>query len=223
MNASLKRNGIAHVLDFPRAYTWFASCIGGDARATYAREYVKPVSGQRIIDIGCGPADIGSELPVGVEYVGFDASQQYIGAARTGFGKRGTFYCQSVSSDVASHYSRFDVAMANGVLHHLDDAQALELVMLGAVLACRRRTMCNFGRMLRSISARYRPRAAEARPWQVRAGARSVCGARQPRVPNRSAAPTAGLVADSVHTSHHGMLPITICRAGASYCDVPES
>ena len=130
MPASLKRSGMTHVLDFPRAYTWFANCIGGDARATYAREYVKPVSGQRIIDIGCGPADIVSELPVGVEYVGFDVSQQYIDAARTRFGERGTFHCQAVSSELASHYSRFDIAMANGVLHHLDDAQALELLML---------------------------------------------------------------------------------------------
>jgi hypothetical protein len=52
-----KPRGIARLLDFPRLYSRFADCIGGDARSVYTREYVRPAPGQRIIDIGCGPAD----------------------------------------------------------------------------------------------------------------------------------------------------------------------
>lgn len=130
MMPARKQTGIARVLGVPRIYSWFADCIGGDARSAYTREYVRPVAGQRIVDIGCGPADIVSELPDGVEYVGFDMSPQYIDAARARFGDRASFYCQSISSELGVCAGRFDIAMANGVLHHLDDAQALELLTL---------------------------------------------------------------------------------------------
>ena len=125
-----KQSGIARLLDVPRVYSWFANCIGGDARSAYTREYVRPVPGQRIIDIGCGPADIVSELPSGVEYVGIDMSPEYIDAARARFGDRASFHCQSISSELGARLGRFDIAMANGVLHHLDDAHALELLKL---------------------------------------------------------------------------------------------
>lgn len=127
---ALKQTGIARVLDFPRVYSWFANCIGGDARSVYTREYVRPVPGERIVDIGCGPADIVSELPDGVEYVGIDMSPEYIEAARARFGHRASFYCQSISSEIGVRLAPFDIAMANGVLHHLDDAQALDLLKL---------------------------------------------------------------------------------------------
>lgn len=124
------QSAIARLLDVPRVYSWFANCIGGDARSAYTREYVRPVPGQRIVDIGCGPADIVSELPAGVEYVGIDMSPEYIDAARARFGDRASFHCQSISSELGVRLGRFDIAMANGVLHHLDDAQALELLKL---------------------------------------------------------------------------------------------
>jgi SAM-dependent methyltransferase len=126
----LAREGAARILELPRAYSWFADLIGGDAREAYTRDYVKPAAGQRILDIGCGSGDIVSELPAGVEYVGFDSNPKYIDAARARFGERATFRCETISSAVASRYSRFDIAMANGVLHHLDDAQTLELLQL---------------------------------------------------------------------------------------------
>ena len=123
--------GIAQALAVPRLYSWFANLIGGDSRSTYVREYIRPLAGQRIVDIGCGPADIVSELPHGVDYVGIDKSARYIDAARTRFGDRAKFYCQPASADPAFLGSvRFDIAMANGVLHHLDDTQALELLEL---------------------------------------------------------------------------------------------
>ena len=125
-----KQSGIARLLDVPRVYSWFANCIGGDARSAYTREYVRPVPGQRIVDIGCGPADIVSELPRGVEYVGIDMSPEYIEAARARFGDRASFHCQPISADPGVRLGGFDIAMANGVLHHLDDAQALELLKL---------------------------------------------------------------------------------------------
>jgi SAM-dependent methyltransferase len=134
MPVTSKQGGIRRVLDIPRVYSWFADLVGGDARAAYTREYIRPVPGQRIIDIGCGPADIVSELPPGVNYVGVDISPQYIDAARARFGDRASFHCRAISSELAASLPRFDIAMANGVLHHLDDAQAIDMLRLARAL-----------------------------------------------------------------------------------------
>ena len=124
------QGAINRMLGLPGAYTLFADLIGGRARSIYARDHLRAVAGQRIIDIGCGPADIVRDLPHGADYVGFDANEKYIAAARKRFGERATFHCETVSSAVAARYSGFDIAMANGVLHHLDDTEAQALLSL---------------------------------------------------------------------------------------------
>jgi hypothetical protein len=80
--------------------------------------------------LAAAPPTIVAELPDGVEYFGFDMNPKYIESARMRFGHRATFHCQAVSPQFRGGPARFDIAMANGVLHHLDDAQALDLLML---------------------------------------------------------------------------------------------
>lgn len=122
--------GIRQLLQIPRVYSSFARLAGGDARATHVREYVRPKSGERLLDIGCGPGDILDYLPVGVDYTGFDSSANYIANARRRFGGRGQFHCRQVSRELQREFSHFDVVLANGVLHHLDDEQAVDLFSL---------------------------------------------------------------------------------------------
>ena len=50
---------------------------GGSAWKTYLDEYVKPAPKDKILDIGCGPADILQYLPV-VTTTGLDISPEYI-------------------------------------------------------------------------------------------------------------------------------------------------
>ena len=152
---------ITRVLEIPRVYQWFSNWVAGNGRETYVREYVRPAAGDRILDIGCGPADIVRELPQGVEYLGLDASSEYIAAARSRFGDRATFECQAVSPDLAARYSGFQIVMANGVLHHLDDTEALDALRLA------RAALGGTGRFV-SLDGCFVPAQAAAARWLLR-------------------------------------------------------
>lgn len=80
--------------------------------------------GDRVLDVGCGPAEVLSHLPAGVEYFGFDVSPKYIAAASHRYGNRGTFTVGAVTPGTFSDFGQFDVIIAMGVLHHLDDNEA---------------------------------------------------------------------------------------------------
>lgn len=122
--------GIRSVLSIPAIYSLFKLIIGGSSsRTILVREYVRPKCGDRLLDIGCGPGDTLPYLP-DVGYVGFDASQEYIKAAQTRYGNRATFICQQVSTTTLKESSCFDIVLAIGILHHLDDAEALQLFQL---------------------------------------------------------------------------------------------
>lgn len=121
---------LKELLSIPRVYSFFVEIIGGKVRSVYINQYVKPKSDSSILDIGCGPADALDYLPLGVDYVGFDLSEKYINSAKKRFGNRGKFYCKKVTSDAIETFNKFDIVLATGVLHHLNDNEALELFEL---------------------------------------------------------------------------------------------
>ena len=85
--------------------------------------------GQKLVDIGCGPADILADLGQAVEYVGLDISTAYIDAARERYGARGLFIAGSVNEWVAdARISGADVVLCYGLLHHVDDLEATQIL-----------------------------------------------------------------------------------------------
>jgi len=122
--------GIRSFLSLPIVYSLFGNLIGGDfGRRTLVNEYIQPKTGDRILDIGCGPADLISFMPK-VEYIGFDLSQDYINSAQNKYGYRASFFCEEVNLVNLQKKDYFDIVLAIGVLHHLDDSEALKLFEL---------------------------------------------------------------------------------------------
>lgn len=123
---------IRFILRNPLIYKFFSSLVGqGPARQIYVDDFFKVQSGTRMLDIGCGPADILHYLPTGIDYTGLDMSQLYIDDARKEFGNRGTFICDSLNAEVVENLEPFDLVVAIGVVHHLNDIEAASLFEIG--------------------------------------------------------------------------------------------
>lgn len=125
-------HGVRAILSHPFIYSSFQSLMGADKlRRNFVTDFVKPWPGMRVLDIGCGPADILAYLP-DVYYSGFDISEGYINQARKQFGSRGEFHCKRLQSTDLEGLPSFDVVLALGLLHHLDDAVAIGVMQLAS-------------------------------------------------------------------------------------------
>lgn len=121
---------LSSVLSFPAVYRLFTRIVGGDGSRVLLAEYVKPSAGEKVLDIGCGPADILSYLSE-VDYTGLDISPEYIASAKQRFGDRGRFWCGDVGlAALEREQGTFNLVLAMGVLHHLDDERASSLYEL---------------------------------------------------------------------------------------------
>ncbi len=120
---------IRSILARPWAYQLFFNLVGAPERSRIlVRDYIRPKPGDRILEIGCGPGTIVPYLPE-CEYVGFDASAEYIAQARQKF-SQAKFVCERVSQYTLAERDYFDMVLALGILHHLDDPEALQLFQI---------------------------------------------------------------------------------------------
>lgn len=124
-------SGIRAILSHPVIYDTMQNIMGArQVRHDLVDNYVRPSSSSRILDIGCGTAEILPYLPAGVEYWGYDISHPYIEAAKRRFGTQGHFHCGHLDRTALGELPKFDVVLAIGVLHHLDDDVANNFLAL---------------------------------------------------------------------------------------------
>ena len=120
---------IRSLLAFPQAYQLFWTVIGGPQRSEIlVDEYIRPRAGDRILEIGCGPGTIVPYLPR-CEYVGFDMSAEYVAKAQKKF-PNARFVCERVSEYTLKERAYFDSVLALGIVHHLDDSEAVQLFQI---------------------------------------------------------------------------------------------
>lgn len=126
--------GLRSVLSNPAVYNATQRAFGADAaRRDIASRYLRVTSEDRILDIGCGTAEILPYLPASVEYWGFDLSEAYIEAAQKRFGNRGFFRCADVGAYIdQDRLPDMDLVLATGVLHHLGDSECLSLISIAS-------------------------------------------------------------------------------------------
>jgi SAM-dependent methyltransferase len=62
--------------------------------------------------------------------MGFDSNANYVEMAEKRYGGRATFRCENISHGNIDQLGSFDIVLATGVLHHLDDDDAARLLRL---------------------------------------------------------------------------------------------
>jgi SAM-dependent methyltransferase len=121
--------GIRKLLSVPLLYSALQSGVGARrGRTRFVSDHVRPEPRDAILDIGCGTGEI-LELLQEQSYVGFDPSESYVKAAQARFGQLGQFFVGSVL-DPPRLSGAFNLVIAVGVLHHLDDYGAQLLIDL---------------------------------------------------------------------------------------------
>ena len=125
------------LLSVPKLYDLAQFVMRGTKyRSRLTSQFIRASSGSRILDIGCGTGTILDSLPE-VEYVGLDMSAAYVAAARKRYGTKEngaprhrsqcTFHCLELTDKTVDPLGKFDIVLAMGVVHHLDDASAMNL------------------------------------------------------------------------------------------------
>lgn len=133
--------GIKSLLALPLGYRMLHGIFGTHRlRRHYVDEFVKPEPASRVVDIGCGTADILNCLPE-VNYFGVDYNAHYIEHNRRRF-PGAQFYVASVSMDLKNLLPSADLIFANALLHHLDDTEADALFASAKHLISRGGRLC---------------------------------------------------------------------------------
>ena len=125
---------VRSLMEYPQIYSTVTSVLRGkDTMQHFVDRYIHSKDGDKVLDIGCGTGYILDYLPK-VEYYGFDLNQSYIDLARKQYGNRGKFFQRAVGSSTTFEERDFDIVLAIGVLHHLNDNEARHLFKLASDL-----------------------------------------------------------------------------------------
>jgi SAM-dependent methyltransferase len=128
--------GLHRLLELPAVYRLLQHVAGATrSRRVFVADFIRGRAGDRVLDVGCGPADLLAFLPPGVIYTGYDLNPRYIELARRRYGERGRFLVgRAATLDDGELGGPFDRVLLVALLHHLEDDEARMLLAQAARL-----------------------------------------------------------------------------------------
>ena len=84
----------------------------------------------KVLDVGCGPAEILEYMP-NIIYHGYDIDSRSINYAKKKYKSSNYhFYCKKLTSKEVKKLPKFDYIILFGILHHLKNIEAIEILKL---------------------------------------------------------------------------------------------
>ena len=125
-----EKAGIYSILRHPIVYEMVQTIFQAERnRRWFSNTYVNAKPGERVLDIGCGPANLLDYLG-DVQYIGWEPNPSYIESAKKKYGNKGSFNVGYFGEAEAASIEPVDVAIVSAVLHHLNDGEARNLFAL---------------------------------------------------------------------------------------------
>ena len=114
------------ILAYPRIYNLYQKLIGSNAYLErFSKKFINAKECEKILDMGCGTANILPFLGTGIKYWGIDFSQKYIDYASKKYLNQ-TFICGNIC-EKNNLNDNFDIIISKGVMAGLNDEQLLKM------------------------------------------------------------------------------------------------
>jgi SAM-dependent methyltransferase len=130
------KSGIHSYISTPWVYNLVQWAAGAKMyREKMVADFIKPFDNAKILDIGCGTGEYIHHISghcKNFEYYGFDGEKVYIDYANKLFAGQSNFhfYHKILTENEVKEFNNFDIVIATGVMHHLDDALVVSLLRL---------------------------------------------------------------------------------------------
>lgn len=125
---SQKINHLYRLVTVPWFYMEFQKLLGSNrALRLFHDRILSKYPFKTVLDVGCGPAPIRPYLGE-CDYFGVDLNKAHIDFAKRKYSGQGTFECRNVANDAEFGEERFDLILCIGLLHHLEDKEAMNLL-----------------------------------------------------------------------------------------------
>ena len=130
------KSGVHSIISAPWIYNMVQLIAGARMyRNTMVRDYIKPFDGCKILDIGCGTGEYVNhfyDYCKSFEYYGFDGEGVYIEYGKELFKDKPNvhLYHKILTEEGVKEFNNFDIVIATGVMHHLDDPIVISMLRL---------------------------------------------------------------------------------------------